>query len=430
MLKSLLGMIPGTLPIKPDSKPTAFDKRVKRRISGREHQFFAVCPPGLRGICQNEIAALPGRISQFQGTPQNIQDIRLIPGGIEFKCRLETACLVNLLVGSATRILMRIAQFKADRFDRLEKKTGEIDWELYLPHVTDPDIRVTTRKSRLYHSDAIADRIRPLILERLKKTYPSANEPAAHMKDLAGQTLMVRADNDRFELSLDMSGLALFKRGIKEKVVKAPLRETLAFAMLSRLNLSSDDILVDPMCGSGTFSLEGAMIQAKLPPGTFRRFAFEAWPGFKQHAYAHVKNKLEQEAENKNDTPFSRPILASDLDQTAILHLTEACKRHKVFHTISATCMDFFDALPPKIEKGKGVVVLNPPYGIRLGRDMDMTKFFKEIGIKLRADFKGWRTGIIYPEQGLGKSMNLSLSPMPLFHGGLDLHAGIGIIPG
>ena len=85
---------------------------------------------------------------------------------------------------------------------------------------------------------------------------------------------MVRGENDRFELSLDMSGTPLYKRGIKKKIVKAPLRETLAFAILTRLDLSENDIIADPMCGSGTFSLEGAMMQCALPPGTFRSFAF------------------------------------------------------------------------------------------------------------------------------------------------------------
>lgn len=417
------------LPIKETPKPSAFDKRVKRRISGREHTFFAICPPGLKSLCQTELEALPNRLAGLRMAPSvpEIGDITPLPGGVHFVTRLETACLANLFLGTPTRILMRIADFKADRFPRLEQRIASIDWELLLPADTnDLNIQVTTHKSRLYHSDAVAERCRPLILERLaagNAGLPSqvSGPTVAGM----GQTLMVRADHDRFVLSLDMSGIPLFKRGIKQRVVRAPLRENLAFAILSQLGFSGADILTDPMCGSGTFSLEGAMILASAPPGLFRQFAFEAWPGFREKSFAHARAVV---LNNLVTVPPGR-IFASDLDRIAVENLDIALEAHPLFGCITTTPSDFFDIRPPDAPDGNGVVVLNPPYGRRLGKKTDMTAFFREIGKKLAMDFRGWRTGVVCPERHLADALGLNLRPMPIFHGGLDLYAGIGTIP-
>jgi putative N6-adenine-specific DNA methylase len=408
--------------------PSAFEKRVKRRISARPHLFFAVCPPGLGGVCEQEIFRVSQNAGKIFSDHYRISDVQVLPGGIEFKSRLKTACLANILMGSATRILMRLASFKAESFRRLETQIKAIDWELYLPRQTLPEIKVTTHKSRLYHSAAIADRIKPILHDRLfsKDAFPYRQYTEA--AGSTSQTLMVRAENDRFELSLDMSGTPLYKRGVKEKVVKAPLRETLAFAMLTRLDLSANDTLVDPMCGSGTFSLEGAMMQCRLPPGIFRSFAFEAWPGFEEKSVAHAHDKLMSAANNVIDARPLPPILARDLDATAIEHLKQTCARHKAFQHIRPVCDDFFNMMPPAVTDNQGVVVLNPPYGIRLDKTQDITALYKEIGHKLAADFKGFRAAIICPGKQEFQALNLGLSSMPIFHGGLDLYTAVGII--
>ncbi|MCG8615531.1 MAG: RNA methyltransferase [Desulfobacterales bacterium] len=369
---------------------------------------------------------MPDRLDRtgLQPGPGEISEITPLAGGIGFATRLETACLANLFSGSPTRILMRIADFKADRFSVLERQTAGIDWELFLPEgLRDKDlsVQVTTRKSRLYHTDAVAERIRPIVLNHLT----GQTGGAVSGRTPQPQMIMVRAENDRFTLSLDMSGAPLYKRGIKTQVVHAPLRETLAYAVLKRLKFSRRDILMDPMCGSGTFSLEAAMIQASAPPGLFRRFAFESWPGFKAKSFAHAGRKI-----TAHLAPPSGPaIFASDLNPAAIESLKKARSGHPVFQSIQAACEDFFDIKPPNVPQGQGVVVLNPPYGKRLGKDMDIRKFYREISRKLTGDFKGFRAGIIYPEKYLTGELGLKLTPMPLFHGGLDLFAGIGEIP-
>lgn len=419
--------------------PTAFEKRVRRRITARPQDFFAVCPPGLKTLCKNEVEALGPGVENIEG----------VPGGVAFSCKLAQAWQANLCLGSPSKILMRIAAFRADNFSMLEKKIRQLDWELFLPSQAGQPgnlaIQVTTHKSRLYHSDAIAERCRSLIEARL-----SGSELARDLEqkiDLgpgrgAGeetggglavlspkkscQTLMIRAEHDRFELSLDMSGEFLFKRGIKQRVMAAPLRENLAFAILKTAGFSHQDVLVDPMCGSGTFSLEAAMIQSHIPPGFFRSFAFEQWPGFRPESFLHLKTHLQKQFMIQTDPK----IFASDTDSTALSILEDAIEQYEFLKSVQTGTIDFFNLQPWTLTRQKGVVVLNPPYGKRLGSERDITGFYTEIGKKLAADFRGWRAAVIYPEKELGRSLGLSLRPMPFFHGGLDLFAGIGKIPG
>ena len=395
------------------SKTLAFEKRLKRRVSGRTGDFFAVCPPGLTALCKTEIETLVPRLDRLKllAPGQSVDRIEIQAGGVSFSARLDLACLANLFLGTPTRILMRIARFKATHFSQLEKGLKDVDWELFLSPKTLPCIRAAAKKSKLYHTDAIADRCRQVLVERF------GSKP-----DSPGQTLMIRAENDRFDLSLDMGGEPLFKRGIKTRVVRAPLRETLAFAMLRRLNLSPRDILVDPMAGSGTFSIEGAMLQEGLPPGLFRTFAFEEWPGFQPARFAHAKKRIHEETVTGN----LPPIHASDLDVDAVDALEQTRKDHGFLHRMQISRGNFFDLPAPA---GTGVIVLNPPYGKRIGKDRDIAAFFKEIGMKLSRDFKGWRTGIICPQPHLMTALELPLTPMPLFHGGLDIAAGLGSIP-
>ncbi len=367
------------------------------------HEFFAVCPPGLSSLCLRELTSLDA----------GIQDIQLVPGGVRFFCKPGETFPAALWLRSPSRIYMRIARFKADRFAILEKKIQAIDWELFLPAGTDPAIQVTTHTSRLYHSDAVADRCRPIIQAALK---------AKTSQNPDSQTLMVRSENDWFDISLDLSGPPLYKRGIKHRVAGAPLRENLAFAILDATGFTADDVLVDPMCGSGTFSIEGAMVQAHIPPGFFRTFSFESWPAFSAAGFQHAKSLAAQ-----HFTPVG-PIFASDVDPEAVAALNTNLAGQKFLASVQACQQDFFDIVPDRLTPKKGVVVLNPPYGRRIGKNRDTTAFYREIMGKLAADFKGWRVGLVFPGKHLPKMTQLRLQPFHFFHGGLDLTAGIGIV--
>ena len=386
---------------------SAFARRVKRRVSARVHEFFAVCPPGLRQVCARELAGLDACI----------RDIQVVPGGVIFSARLMDACLANLWLRTPSRILMRLARFRATHFTLLEKKLADIDWDLFLPAGTDPAVQVTTRRSRLYHSDAIADRCAPIVRAALGigpvKDSPPGFAPVA-------QTILLRAENDWFDISLDMSGQPLFKRGIKTRVTPAPLRENLAFAILNTAGFTDQDVLMDPMSGSGTFAVEGAMIQARIPPGFFRGFAFETWPGVSPAALAHARTQAARHFSEAHS------IFAFDKDPEAMAILAANLSGHEFLAPVQTTHLDFFNLVPDRFTRRKGVVVLNPPYGKRLENPKHTSAFYREILQKLAADFQGWRVGLIFPGRQFRHLNSLNLEPFPFFHGGLDLTAGIG----
>ncbi len=204
------------------------------------------------------------------------------------------------------------------------------------------------------------------------------------------QTLMIRTENDRFDISLDMSGPPLFKRGIKTRVAAAPLRENLAFAILNAAGFTGQDVLMDPMSGSGTFAIEGAMIQARIPPGFYRRFAFETWPGISPAAFAHARTRLAQQFSNVH------AVFAFDKDPEAMTILSTNLSTHEFLAPVQTAQLDFFDLMPERLTTQKGVIVLNPPYGRRLEHLRDTAAFYREITRKLAADFHGWRVGLIF----------------------------------
>ena len=393
---------------------SAFEKRVKRRVIARPHTFFAVCPPGLTQTCHRELS----------GLGEDIQEITPMSGGIQFTGRLAAGYRANLCLSSPSRILMRLAEFKADSFKKLEQKLANLDWELFLPEACRPTIRVTCHKSRLYHSQAVAQRCEQALHRALGLPSVNGSDP----------TLMVRAVEDVFELSLDMSGEPLYKRGIKSHVTPAPLRENLAFAILTAAGVDPSKAVLDPMCGSGTFSFECARLKAKIPAGFFRSFAFETWPAFKPAAFSFMKKELAQGI----TSPDAPPIFASDRDKEAMDILALNLKGPKrippelpngaknFLSSIQSQQMDFFDLTPP--QGPKGAILLNPPYGKRLDKGMDTQKFYRDMGKKLKSDFKGWQLGIIFPGPWVKGLDGIKLNHLPFFHGGLDLVAGVGRI--
>ncbi len=353
------------------------------------------------------------------GLPED--NLKITPGGIEFKAKLSDCMALNLNLRSPLRILMRISRFKADSFEKLEKKLDLIDWDLYLRQNSSLKFNVTAKKSRLYHSDAIAQRCEKSIQNQLN----SHGSSIPSIENKSSQTIYIRADNNNFTISLDSTGDLLFKRGIKKNVGKAPLRENLAFAMLFWAGFSKEDILIDPLCGSGTFSLEGAMMKTNLSPGFFRSFAFECWPGFSQKTYAYMKKQ-----DQKKIIGFAgKQIFASDIDDMALAALEQNISSPYFNRIIEIGKKDFFSIHPSRISPGKkGVIMLNPPYGKRLGKEKNTRSFYQETGKKLTADFKGWRAGIVLPSREHKSYLELRLELKPVSHGGLDLFAGVGVI--
>lgn len=385
----------------------SLEKRIKRRIIGQRHDFFAVSLPGFESLCAAELAGLSDTV-KLTGAAH---------GGVSFSGRLTDLFLACLYTRIPVRLLMRLAQFKATNFNQLEKQIQAVAWELYLPGGCVPAFHITAHRSRLYHTGATADHIARGINARWSETGFSP-EPSQR------QALFVRLESDTVTLSLDGCGAPLYQRGLKPHAARAPLRETTAAGILSLAGYKGDAPLIDPMCGAGTFSLEGALLSKGVPPGFFRDFAFMQWPAFRPQQWSHLRKLAGQRIRQVQ----SALIRASDSDEKAVDHLRECITRNRMDDAVTVSQADFFDIQPQGSPPENGLIVLNPPYGRRLAAKGSLENQYREIGAKLKADFKGWQAALLVPQKRLVRNLGLSLKPTPLRHGGLNVVALIGRI--
>ena len=391
------------------SSETSLSKRIKRHVIGRIRPYFAATAPGFESLCFKELKAL--------GLP--MENASVIPGGVEFEGRLTDCYLANLHLRTANRILMRIDQFKASSFRQIEKKAAEIPWELYLPSDLPPQINVKTHHCRLYHSDAIGERFLNSLL-KLKRNTSTEGESGRSCE----QTIFIRGVDDRFTVSIDSSGDHLHKRGLKKHPGQAPLRETTAAAALLLAGYRGQKPLIDPMCGTGTFSLEAAMMARDIPAGWFRQFAFMGWPSFRRAQWEYLKSRFEPSF-SSNQAPL---IFASDKDPSACAHLEKCLTQHRLSEVIKVFQQDFFDFLPKDLTDQTGLVVINPPYGRRLENRSKSDQLFMKICTRLKREYMGWKLVLISPNKKLTQKVPFKLTKHPISHGGLRPVMMIGTI--
>jgi putative N6-adenine-specific DNA methylase len=350
-------------------------KRIKRHVTGPERAFFAATGPGLEKLCLEELLSLP----------VSIKDTVVVEGGVEFTCRIHDCYLANLYLKIPTRILMRVGEFKATNFRQLEKKIVDFPWELFFFKDDPLQLRITSKHSRLYHKNAISERFKKGIINH----FDNIKIPVEFSKVSSyPQQIFVRVIDDFFTLSMDSSGEPLYKRGIKKHGGKAPIRESIAAAALKLAGYNGEKILIDPMCGSGTFSLEAALTAKNIPPGLFRDFAFMGWPCFRMPRFTHIKN----ESKKNIITPAHPFIFASDKDENACYLLNQTVSNYNLQETIKIFNKNFFSFSPYDLSEyirpeKPGIVIINPPYGRRIGSVSDSKKLFYKICKKLEKDY-------------------------------------------
>jgi putative N6-adenine-specific DNA methylase len=391
----------------PPSATLALERRIKRHITGRDQVFFAVTAPGLESICRDELLGIGIAEEKMQA----------VPGGVEFTGRMHDCYRSNLHSRIATRILMRIAEFKATGFGELEKKTAKVPWELFLYPGCSIGITVSTQKSRLLHTAAIAERIHQILAAHLGSQREAP--------PILGQRIFVRVLSDRFTLSIDSSGAPLYKRGVKTHGGKAPLRETAAAAILALAGYLPGGPLIDPMCGSGTFSIEAAMMARNLPPGWFRDFAFAGWPSFRPRQWAHLR----EEAKSRFVQTRRPCILACDKDIDTCRTLVTCLETFDLSPEARVECRDFLYpegiAFSPETP---GVIVMNPPFGRRLGTASQSAALILAICNRLKSSFAGWRFALLVPNPGIAKKLPFPCASRPFHHGGLKLTLLTGVV--
>ncbi|MCQ2106714.1 MAG: hypothetical protein MJZ26_13100, partial [Fibrobacter sp.] len=457
---------------------SALEKRIKKHVIGKPHRFMAVAPLGFEETLAEELKYIGVEVTS-DGTPGSkcanasglnstantssencAAGIKVAGDGkVEFTAKITEAWKAVAYCRIANRVLMEIGCFKAENFGQLEKGTAAVPWELYLPvchsersvaksinetrnfsslvelgsKEQNLDIHVTCKHSRLYHSGAIEERVAPIIAKALAGSNP----------DSYPQNLYVNLQDDRCTLWLDLAGEELYKRGHERFVAEAPLKETIAAAMIFeavrfqaihqsssvRQTPSCDNHqlnIVDPMAGSGTFSLEAAYIANGLIPGKCRDFALKHQPAFKEGTWNYLLKaadstqchpersgaesinetrnfsslvELGSKEQNLESTQNILRIITSDISErpiSIIKHnaeaspLAEIAKTNPNAVTINPQLKDFFSytiddicaVRPSANDTARDIVILlNPPYGKRLA--FDAPKLYTKIGQKL-----------------------------------------------
>ncbi|NWF53742.1 MAG: class I SAM-dependent RNA methyltransferase [Syntrophaceae bacterium] len=307
-------------------------------------------------------------------------------GGVGFRGSLADLYLANLHLRTASRVLLRLGSFYADTFSDLGRRAKRIPWESYLKPARPVALRVTCHKSRLFHSDAVTQRVLESIGSRLGQVLPIIKSSREEKGD-PPQLIVLRLVENRCTISLDSSGALLYKRGYRLATAKAPLRETLAAGVLMASGWDAQSPLIDPFCGAGTIPIEGALMARRIPPGRQRHFAFMDWPNFDAAEWERLK-ALSQERSKK-----SCPVIrGSDRDAGAIRAARENAERAGVAEGILFSIRSLSDLEAPP---GRGWVVTNPPHGVRLKGNRDLRSLYIRLGRILRAKCPGWHAAIL-----------------------------------
>ena len=352
--------------------------------------IFLACLPGLEPALAYEARAL--------GLP----DPRVTAGGVETQGDWADIWRANIALRGASRVLVRIGSFRALHLAQLDKRSRKFAWGEFLRPDVPLRVEAHCTRSRIYHQKAAAQRVERAIFDTL-------GTPISPEADLR---LMVRIEDDLVTFSLDTSGEGLHKRGHKLATGKAPLRETMAALFLSQMGFDGSQPVLDPMCGSGTFVIEAAEIATGLAPGRTRPFAFELLATHDPKASAALRQQAPREV------PLQ--FFGYDRDQGAIQNSTRNAERAGVAHCTRFACQSISALSRPDTEPG--LVMVNPPYGARLGNAKLLYALYGTLGERLRAEFKGWRVGLVTSEHKLAHATGLPLSPGPLIpHGSLKI---------
>lgn len=359
---------------RPDRTPTPLD-------------VFAVAAPGVAPLLAQECLAL------------GLAPLEVSDAGVALSLTPVELFALNCHSRLATRVLRRLAHFTARDFATLEKQAARVPWTLIVAPGTRARLRVTCRKSRLYHSDAVAERV----ARGLEAAVPGASVELRARDDedesvdgpvaaSPSQLFVVRLDHDLCTISADSSGALLHRRGWRQAVAKAPLRETLAALLLAVLEWNGDLPLVDPFCGSGTIGIEAALRARRMAPGLQRVFAMEQWPGAETALYAEQRDRARELVR----PAVGVPIVLRDRDAGAVAAARANAERAGVLADLDIAQAPL-SALDLSALGSAGLLLTNPPYGHRVSEGADLRGLYARLGDVLRDGGRAWRLGLFMP---------------------------------
>lgn len=356
------------------------------------------------------LVAVPGLEKSLLAEARDKGFTNLTPtkGGITVRGHWPDVWRANLELRGASKILVRLGAFHALHLAQLDKRARKFPWADVLRPDIPVRVEVSCKKSKIYHQRAAKQRIETAIREEL----------GAPIDADAEICLKVRILENLCTISVDTSGEGLHKRGHKAAVNKAPMRETLAALLLQECGYSGQEPVVDPMCGSGTFVIEAAEIAAGLFPGRTRHFAFEQLVTFDDATWQQLKNNSPAQPHQAPDLHF----YGFDRDSGAIKISTANAERAGVTALCTFEKQSISNVSAP--DGPDGLVLINPPYGGRIGDAKKLYPLYQALGHTLKQSFSGWRLGLVTNSASLAKATGLTFEDNPpgFSHGGIHVN--------
>lgn len=356
-------------------------------------EIFLSCAPGLEPVLAEEVS------------DAGFKSPETAAGGVVISGDWRDVWRANLELRGTTRVLARIAQFRAQHLAVLDKRARRIDWGVFIKPGTAVTVEATCRGSRIYHDGAASQRVANAISDALNCPI----RPGAEV------SIQVRIHNDICTISVDTSGELLHRRGFKEAVAKAPMRETLAALFLRAAGYDGHEPVLDPMCGSGTFVLEAAERAAGFQAGRGRRFAFEHLASFDEDAFNALRSQSADQF-----VPALR-CFGSDRDEGAIRMARANAQRAGLSDLTRFACVPISELERTDCEPG--LLIVNPPYGDRISNRGALVGVHRTLGLMARERFAGWRVAMVTSEAALAKKTGLPFQPPGPWvdHGGIKV---------
>ncbi len=354
--------------------------------------FFAVATPGLEPACARELSLLG-------------LDGSIVAGGVRFDADLANAPRLVRSLRTPARLLVEVAAGPARSLDALSQLVAGVDWRPLMAPGVRADVAVSSKRSRLRFKERVAGKVEQVLRREVGR--------AARGRDV--QRVQVRILDDVATISVDAGGELLHRRGWRLATAKAPLRENLAATLLVMAGWEGDEALVDPCCGAGTIPIEAARMARALPAGVDRRYACDAWPAAGRYRPPPPR-------------PLQVPIVGVDRDPGAIRAATDNAERAGV--DVDWRRLDLRELEPPA---PTGLVVANPPYGVRVGAGAHKRGahpaggFYAALGRTLRERFRGWRALFLAPEPALAHKVHRDAACLTRFKNG-GISVGVWVI--
>jgi putative N6-adenine-specific DNA methylase len=364
-------------------------------------KLAAVCTFGLEAVVKRELLNM------------GYEDLRVDNGWIYFDGTLEDIIKTNINLRSAERILLVMGEFEAFTFTELHDQTFDLPWEDWITRDGKFTVNGKSLKSKLSSVPDCQSIVKKAIVNKLTKEYDQEwfSEKGAEF------TVQISINKNKAILTMDTTGTreGLFKRGYRKSAVEAPLKETMASALVQLSYWNKDRILYDPMCGSGTLAIEAALIGTNTAPGLYRSFAAEGWPMIPTDMWQEIRDHYESIV----DENIKLKIYASDINNEAVKAARKNAARAGMDEHIQFECMDLKDVILP----GQyGVMITNPPYGDRIGDKESVERISEDLGRIFGRD-KTWSNYIITPFERFEKLYGAKASrKRKLFNGNVKVN--------